>query len=265
MEDILSLDLLAFLNIKDCENLARINKNVNMQFKSGVWNLFLFLHFEKYSSFIMTESDIFQWMNKNKYLIRKELAYLHLEGNQVLHWRQKKWVQQYQGYLHVLDYLFPIYQKKYCIKSQIYLNFENKLSKWDGYYFEMSFPNGIGNENVQIGFAIKHDTETPEFFLGWSENSIGFHTDDRKIYQFTTKLNIYESNLKQDEIFYCIGAGIKYCSNQFFFTVNGRKIFECKNVFNEFEKYIPICSGELGNSPCFNDGKTKFLYDIVCC
>ena len=262
MEHILSLDLIGFLDIQDCTNLAKINRNINTQFNSGIWNLFFLLHFDKYSSFLMTESDIFQWMNKNKYIIRKELASLHLEAKQILNWRKKKWVQQFQSYLHILDYLFPVYEKKYCIKPQIYLNFENKLSKWDGYYFEMSFPNGIGGENIQIGFAVKYNTETPDFFLGWSENSIGFHTDDRKIYQFTNKLNIRETNIKQEEIIYCIGAGIKYRSNQFFFSINGRKIFECENVFNEFEEYVPICSGELGNSPCFNDGKTKFLYHL---
>lgn len=265
LELCIDLNIIPFLSFEDCCSLEKINKKMYEMFQDELWHEFLQEHYNVLSEFKVEKSNVVEWRTKRVSSIQKKIFGVELVGKKNIIIFSKKKRKQYNSYWgKLISFFIPRYQIEYCKTVQIFRNRKNKLSKWNGYYYEIYFPFSISYESVQIGFVNSDtDREQYNFLLGWSKSTIGYHTDDRKIYYS------YDGTLKmkpiQEEKFgnkfskiYVLGAGYDSNRNIFFFTQNCDIIFEVKNEFSNVQSFSPICCGEMGTKYDFNDGKKIF-------
>lgn len=254
--NIVDIKIGSYLDCKEFNKLIMLNKNLYEKKDLSLWNAYFHEKYNKQVSFQLSGKDVYEWEMKNMY-----------EENQILYFPKRKLElfkkKRIKSFIPILDFFFPKYQ---CLKTkdyQIYVDKNNRISKWNGYYFEIHFPLMICYESVQIGFCEDNLQEQKLPLIGWNKNSIGFHMDDSQLYYYyDQKLNMRRvSSLNQKTFF--IGAGIDFDKNEFFFTVNGCNVISIKNPYKTIQYWRPIFSSEHKKVPfLFNDGKFPFHYDL---
>lgn len=163
----------------------------------------------------------------------------------------------YSGkYKQPIPFSFPVYND---------LDVEIMLS--NVYYYEVTIEDTVNiNQDwfqkcVSIGFGNK---EVPfKSHAGWFKNSIGYHSDDGKIY------NNNGSNGDTTNMPWSVGdtagAGIVYVEkNQIlpFFTLNGNMVKIMQKPINMLLPYFPIIGYDHSNSISVNFSTSQFKFDI---
>lgn len=117
-------------------------------------------------------------------------------------------------------------------------------------------------ECVSIGFGnVKNDFNT---HVGWSNNSIGFHSDDGTIRfnetYHTTK--VYSNIWKSGDV---AGAGVIFINKNTikpFFTFNGKLIYMSEQTIELLLPYFPIIGYDHSKSIEINFSSKPFVFDI---
>lgn len=135
------------------------------------------------------------------------------------------------------------------------------------YYYEIKVENdqhrnSWENQCISIGYGPKN-TPFVNKQVGWSYQTIGYHSDDG---------NIFEGNNVGNKIFNprnwgpgdTVGAGVRYISKdtiKYFFTLNGKEIFQSKLTKMKFE-ILPLLGLDTSHYITANFGDKPFVYDL---
>ena len=131
------------------------------------------------------------------------------------------------------------------------------------YYFEIKIAKfwikpPWHHQCVSIGFGQKF-TSTISKQVGWAQNTIGYHSDDGRIYNENSNSNLMGTKWGPGDI---VGAGINYLNRdtvEFFFTLNGKLI--TKVIKNWSFPLIPLIGLDSTFPIYTNLGTDPFLYD----
>lgn len=258
IEDVIDLGVFVFLNEKDCKNLSSVNSTMQENFKTYYWKNYFYDRFQIYCTFDICERDVRKWQQAGKFKIKNLYYGKELESSYILPVTKKKMLKP----TSLMTFVFPKIIYEPDVDYQVFLDKEGKLSKWNGYYFEIRFEHPNNDKTIQIGFADSNiDKYDGLFLLGFDTISISFHTDDNIIYSNSEKnRRINWLHFNENDSIIMLGCGFDYASNEFFFIKNNRFFGSVKNHFYRVEKFIPMCSGDLDGFH-FNDGLEPFLYN----
>ncbi|CAN1762620.1 Ran-binding protein M homolog [Linum perenne] len=124
------------------------------------------------------------------------------------------------------------------------------------YYFEMRVKNVGWMKQIAIGFTKEgNDLERD---LGWLPNSIGYHGNDGRLYKETKEGVRFGERYTNGDI---VGAGIKYASNEFFFTKNGWMVGTVNKEINCPLFPTVSLNGQYAEVDV-NFGQKSFAYDL---
>ena len=136
------------------------------------------------------------------------------------HWWTKIWRLVYPRTIHPSIYPVSFHKKKSAFLYEFYQGLV---------YFEITilkYPKEFDNHScLSIGFATADDfvlLHDFHFFLGWSDASVGIHSDDGHLY-YNCKNCSYNRKVRPFREGDIIGAGICFHTKTFFFTINGKK------------------------------------------
>jgi len=253
--DIVEGHIATFLQPVEYNNLLLLNKDLYNNRNNNCWNYYFQDAFDKHVSFRLQGKDVQEWELKNTYDKKDKLCI----SKKKIHLLEKN---QLQSKIPLWDYFFPRFHYRMKNERQLYVDKEQNVCQWFGYYFEIYFPIMIKYEDIQIGFCDDKDCSGKLPLIGWNNNSIGLHMDDSHVYYRTNKLKMHRIINIENETFF-VGAGINFANNTFFFTINGRLVITIENPFDTVECWRPIFFSNLDNFQfIFNDGKKPFHYDL---
>ena len=229
-----------YLNLKN----TNISKVLIYRYFSRLPSKFISIDFELFNE--IPNFEVIQLQNQHKIEIKE---------------RKVKFIGSLEGSDRIITSNIPISNKifLYPYTSNSYVN----AIISNIYYYEIhvsneSFRQPWNNECVSLGFANKHHPLLG-YQLGWCPNSIGYHSDDGKIYRNSGNgKDFLEKWGKGDTI----GAGIIMKSNVVFFTKNG-KLIKFYNVnFPKKNGVFPMIGIDCSSEIQYNFGNNQFKFNI---
>ena len=169
------------------------------------------------------------------------------------------------------DKIVPYYKYSPIPFTYSYLkpNNERFLGLSYKYYFEVTIDeethrDSWEDECISIGFGPKNSNLTfIEKQVGWSYQTIGYHSDDGHIYDGgnSKKEHFSPYSWSSGDT---VGAGIKYIGKdkiKYFFTKNGKEIFVSneRKIRNEI---VPLLGIDSSHYVIVNFGEKPFKYDL---
>lgn len=131
----------------------------------------------------------------------------------------------------------------------LYMNTHGHIDYTENFfYFEirlLKLPEPVPDENhtipcMSIGVCTRKDAEYIQdrgFMTGWTKHSIGFHTDDLRVFHDSVSVDTSTEAIVAGDV---IGCGIDVDCESVFFTKNGHLVYEAQSVFVLRHSMFPI-------------------------
>ncbi len=258
LEDTFDIGIGSYLDTLDHFNMSLVSKSFQEESTSRWSNIYLWEKYSVRSNFLLSNQEIYTFSKEDdSYQTTFEMYGKRLTGKalpfceKTLRWDLPvPWWKTACAFLDFYDY------KPCPFPEQIFLDSNNKLSKWKGYYFEISFPP-LFSPDVRVGFMSAKTSLTDLYFLlGWDGQSLAYHADDATVYGSDGDRSVFRT-LCIGQV-WILGCGYDAVRNEFFFTENGEMKFRIPNTYKNVENFIPVCCGIMGDLFMWNDGKKKF-------